>query len=224
MELPTGVDDENNKYCRLRKSIYGLKQASRAWYGMLDDTLRSFGLNRLKNEPCIYFLRKNEIFLAVGVYVDDLLSNNESSKNELKMALCERFKMKDLGRAHWCLGIRIVQDVENGTLSIDQEQYIEEMLHRFRMSDCKGVKTPLDPNQVLSKAMMPRSDKEIKQMHAVPYREAVGCLIYLSQSCRPDICHAVGIVSRFSDNPGKAHWTAVKRIFQYLKYTKSAKD
>ncbi|KRY26489.1 Copia protein, partial [Trichinella britovi] len=51
MELPTGVDDENNKYCRLRKSIYGLKQASRAWYGMLDDTLQSFGLNRLKNEP-----------------------------------------------------------------------------------------------------------------------------------------------------------------------------
>ncbi|KRX78153.1 Retrovirus-related Pol polyprotein from transposon TNT 1-94, partial [Trichinella sp. T6] len=171
MELPTGVGDENNKYCRLRKSIYGLKQASRAWYGMLDDTLRSFGLNRLKNEPCIYFLRKNETFLAVGVYVDDLLilSNNESSKNELKMALCERFKMKDLGKAHWCLGIRIVQDVENGTLSIDQERYIEELLHRFRMSDCKGVKTPLDPNQVLSKAMMPRSDEEIKQMHAVPH-------------------------------------------------------
>ncbi|OUC41357.1 integrase core domain protein [Trichinella nativa] len=215
MELPTGVGDENNKYCRLRKSIYGLKQASRAWYGMLDDTLRSFGLNRLKNEPCIYFLWKNKIFLAVGVYVDDLLilSNNESSKNELKMALCERFKMKDLGKAHWCLGIRIMQDVENGTLSIDQEQYIEELLHRFRMSDCKGVKTPLDHNQALSKAMMPRSDEEIKQMHAVPYREAVGCLVYLSQSCRPDICHAVAIVSRFSDNPGKAHWTAVKRIF-----------
>ncbi|KRZ57143.1 Retrovirus-related Pol polyprotein from transposon TNT 1-94 [Trichinella nativa] len=226
MELPTGVGDENNKYCRLRKSIYGLKQASRAWYGMLDDILRSFGLNRLKNEPCIYFLWKNKIFLAVGVYVDDLLilSNNESSKNELKMALCERFKMKDLGKAHWCLGIRIVQDVENGTLSIDQERYIEELLHRFRMSDCKGVKTPLDPNQVLSKAMMPRSDEEIKQMHAVPYREAVGCLVYLSQSCRPDICHAVAIVSRFSDNPGKTHWTAVKRIFRYLKYTKCAKD
>ncbi|KRY24466.1 Retrovirus-related Pol polyprotein from transposon TNT 1-94, partial [Trichinella britovi] len=97
------------------------------------------------------------------------------------------------------------------------------MLHRFRMSDCKGVKTPLDPNQILSKAMMPSSDEEIKQMHAVPYREAVGCLVYLSQSCRPDICHAVGIVSRFSDNPGKAHWTAVKRIFRYLKYTKTAK-
>ncbi|KRY00082.1 Retrovirus-related Pol polyprotein from transposon TNT 1-94 [Trichinella pseudospiralis] len=164
----------------LNEEIYMevLTSASRAWYGKLDDTLRSFGLNRLKKEPCIYFLRKNKIFLAVGVYVDDLLilSNNESAKNELKIALCERFKIKDLGKAHWCLGIRIVQDVENGTQSIDQEQYLEEMLHRFRMSDCKGVKTPLDPNQVLSKAMMPRSDEEIKQMHAVPYRVAVGCL------------------------------------------------
>ncbi|KRX22772.1 Retrovirus-related Pol polyprotein from transposon TNT 1-94 [Trichinella nelsoni] len=137
MELLTGVTDENNKFCRLQKSIYGLKQASRAWYGMLDDTLRSFGLNRLKNKPCIYFLWKNKNFLAVGVYVDDLLilSNNESSKNELKTALCKRLKMKNLGKAHWCLGIRIVQDVENGTLSIDQEQYIEEMLHRFTMSN-----------------------------------------------------------------------------------------
>ncbi|KRZ09050.1 Retrovirus-related Pol polyprotein from transposon TNT 1-94 [Trichinella pseudospiralis] len=177
----------------LNEEIY--REASRAWYGELDDTLRSFGLNRLKKEPCIYFLRKNKIFLAVGVYVDDLLilSNNESAKNELKIALCKRFKIKDLGKAHWCLGIRIVQDVENGTQSIDQEQYIEEMLHRFKMSDCKGVKTPLDPNQVLSKAMMPRSDEETKQMHAVPYRVAVGCLVYLSQSCRPDICHTVGI-------------------------------
>ncbi|KRY07507.1 Retrovirus-related Pol polyprotein from transposon TNT 1-94 [Trichinella britovi] len=65
------------------------------------------------------------------------------------------------------------------------------MLHRFRMSDCKGVKTPLDPNQILSKAMMPSNDEEIKQMHGVPNRKAVGCLVYLSQSCRPDICHAV---------------------------------
>ncbi|KRY61518.1 Retrovirus-related Pol polyprotein from transposon TNT 1-94 [Trichinella britovi] len=81
------------------------------------------------------------------------------------------------------------------------------------MFDCKGVKTHVQPNQVLSNAMMLRSDGETKRMHTVPYREAVGCLVYLSQSCEPDICQAVGIVSRFSDNPGKAHWTAVKRIF-----------
>ncbi|KRZ17142.1 Retrovirus-related Pol polyprotein from transposon TNT 1-94 [Trichinella zimbabwensis] len=102
MELPSGVADENNNYCRLRKSIYALKQTSRAWYGMLDDTLHSFSLNSLKNEPCIYFLWKNKNFFAVGVYVDDLLilSNNESSKNELKTALRDCFKMKDLGKAH----------------------------------------------------------------------------------------------------------------------------
>ncbi|KRZ00410.1 Retrovirus-related Pol polyprotein from transposon TNT 1-94 [Trichinella pseudospiralis] len=72
--------------------------------------------------------------------------------------------------------IRIVQDVENGTLSFAQEQYIEETLHQFRMSDCKGVKTPFYTIQVLSKVIMPRSDDEIKKMHAVPYRVAVGCL------------------------------------------------
>ncbi|KRZ03677.1 Retrovirus-related Pol polyprotein from transposon TNT 1-94 [Trichinella pseudospiralis] len=110
--------------------------------------------------------------------------------------------------SHWCLGIRIVQDVENGTLSFAQEQYIEETLHQFRMSDCKGVKTPFYTIQVLSKVIMPRSDDEIKKMHAVPYRVAVGCLL----STR----YSLEIVSCFSDNPGKAHWTAVKLGVQAL--------
>ncbi|OUC45660.1 integrase core domain protein [Trichinella nativa] len=64
-------------------------------------------------------------------------------------------------------------------------------------SECPTAEAPLDPNQVLSNAMMLRSDGETKRMHTVPYREAVGCLVYLSQSCEPDICQAVGIVCRF---------------------------
>ncbi|KRZ25721.1 Retrovirus-related Pol polyprotein from transposon TNT 1-94 [Trichinella pseudospiralis] len=174
---------------------------------MLHPVMVEFYLRMLKlkmvrmapfNEHCIYYLWKNKNFLALGVYVDDLLilSNSESLNNELKTAF------------HWCLGIRIVQDVENGTLSFAQEQYIEETLHQFRMSDCKGVKTPFYTIQVLSKVIMPRSDDEIKKMHAVPYRVAVGCLL----STR----YSLEIVSCFSDNPGKAHWTAVKLGVQAL--------
>ncbi|KRZ65899.1 Acetyl-CoA carboxylase [Trichinella papuae] len=143
----------------------------------------------LTNEPCIYFLWKSKNFLAVGVYVDDLhiLSNNESSKNELKTALCDRFKMKDLES---CKTLKVAH------------------CRLTRSSTSRKCCTDSGCLSVLSRAMMPRSDGEIKRMHAVPYREVIGCLVYLSQSCQPDICHTVGIVSRFIDNPKKAHWTA----------------
>ncbi|KRX99707.1 Retrovirus-related Pol polyprotein from transposon TNT 1-94 [Trichinella pseudospiralis] len=94
---------------------------------------------------------------------------------------------------------KIVEDVENGTLSIEQQQYMEE-----KWSVQNGVKTSLVH---LTRIYDANS-------------EAVGCLVYLSRSCLSDICHSVGIVSHFSNNPGKTHWTAVKRIFRYLKYTK----
>uniref|UniRef100_A0A5S6QMP8 Reverse transcriptase Ty1/copia-type domain-containing protein n=1 Tax=Trichuris muris TaxID=70415 RepID=A0A5S6QMP8_TRIMR len=168
MELPEGVEGQKPVYCRLNKSIYGLKQASRAW---------------LQNEPRIYHWRRNEKTLIVGICVDDLiiLSNDKQTSKDLKAALQKQFEMKDLGEAHWCLGMRIVCDKEHKRLSIDQERHIDQMLETFGMTDCKVAKTPLDSNQVLSKDMAPKTEDERTEMQKVPYREAVGCLIYLSQ-------------------------------------------
>uniref|UniRef100_A0A5S6QFS2 Reverse transcriptase Ty1/copia-type domain-containing protein n=1 Tax=Trichuris muris TaxID=70415 RepID=A0A5S6QFS2_TRIMR len=130
MELPEGVEGQKPVYCRLNKSTYGLKQASRAWYDMLDGTLRNFGMKRLQNEPRIYHWRKNEKTLIVGTYVDDLiiLSNDRRTSKDLKAALQKQFEMKDLGETHWCLGMRIVYDKEHKRLSIDQERHIDQML------------------------------------------------------------------------------------------------
>lgn len=87
------------------------------------------------------------------------------------------------------------------------------------MVDCNPVKTPADPNQKLTADMSPKTPEEIAEMEAVPYREAVGSILYLAQCTRPDISFAIGNVSQFNQNPGKAHWNAVKRIFRYLKGT-----
>ncbi|KRY70356.1 Retrovirus-related Pol polyprotein from transposon TNT 1-94 [Trichinella pseudospiralis] len=127
------------------------------------------------------------------VEVEDGTDGTFRSFRLSRLRRCVSVSKKTLA-SHWCLGIRIVQDVENGTLSFAQEQYIEETLHQFRMSDCKGVKTPIYTIQVLSKVIMPRSDDEIKEMHAVPYRVTVGCLVYLSQSCQPDILLGLSVV------------------------------
>lgn len=96
------------------------------------------------------------------------------------------------------------------------------MLEKFKMSDSNPASTPLDHNQVLSKNMHAK-DSGPSEMANVPYQEAVGSILYLSQVTRPDIAHAVNTVSKFNKNPCKIHWTAVKRILRYLKGTISAK-
>lgn len=127
--------------------------------------------------------------------------------------------MKNLGKVSSILNIRIQHNKESGTISMDQRKYTEEILRRFKMDDCNPVKTPVDTNQQLSTEMSPQSPTQVDEMKNVPYREAVGSLLYLSQCTRPDISFAVGYVSKFNNQPGKAHWNAVKRIFRYLKGT-----
>ncbi|GJQ68502.1 hypothetical protein Trydic_g17075 [Trypoxylus dichotomus] len=144
-------------------------------------------------------------------------------KQKLKNRSNDRFKMKDLGEANNILGFRITRDRREGKLWIEQEKYIDALLQRFNMTDCKPCSTPLDPNQKLSSEMSPKDDSEREEMEKIPYQSAVGSLLYVAQSTRPDITFAVSLLSRFNNNPGKAHWTAVKRVLRYLKSTKNMK-
>lgn len=221
MELPNNEEYFPQRYCKLKKSIYGLKQASRVWYQKLDKKLCKMGLIRSKADPCVFFKRDQETMLIVAVYVDDLLilSNNIKEKEQLKEELNQEFRMKDLGEAHFILGMRIDRDQSDGSITLDQSNYIKNMLKRFGMEDCKEVSTPMTPGQIFTKDMSPKTEDEKQAMKNIPYREAIGSLLYASQGTRPDICHAVGVLSRFSNNPGQSHWVAVKRIFRYLKGT-----
>jgi hypothetical protein len=225
MELPGGFR-LNGKTCRLKKSIYGLKQASRAWNKKLDKLLKKLGFVQSNFDTCIYYRCEGEKILIIAVYVDDLLilSNNKEEKQNLKADLMKRLKMKDLGEAHYCVGIHIQRDRDTGTISLDQEKYIEQVLSRFNMTECNGVSTPLDPNQDLFREeFLPNSRQQEEEMRDIPFQEAVGSLMYAAQATRPDIAFAVGVMSRFNNNYGKTHWVAVKRIFRYLRQSASTK-
>lgn len=163
--------------------------------------------------------------LFITVYVDDLLvfSNEPEWKRELKDCLMSNFKMKDIGEARFVLGMQITRDRKNAKLWVDQKLYVTDVLSRFGLTDCNAVATPADTNQKLSSAMCPSNDAERKKMESVPYQEAVGSLLYASQISRPDISYAVNMVSRYCQNPGPAHWLAVKRILRYLKGTIGAR-
>lgn len=159
--------------------------------------------------------------LFITIYVDDffIFTNDTKMKKRLKKFLCNRFRMKDLGQAKYCLGLQITRNEERGELLLDQRKYIEDVLDRFNLANSHPVSTPFEPSERLDKSMAPKSEEEIEEMKKVPYKEAVGCLQYISQATRPDISYAVNAVSQFSSNPGQKHWAAVKRIFRYLKGT-----
>ena len=211
---------KENLVFRLLKSLYGLKQAPRAWNNLLHTYLIKIGFKQADADPCLYTWRQNNNFMWTLIWVDDFITaaTDPTILAELKSKLCARFHMKDLGPIHYFLGIQIKQDTHSHTLSLSQTKYTQEILVRFNMAECNGADTPCNPSVTLSRAMEHKEPSNPYQEH---YRKAVGCLQYLTQCTRPDIAYAVNQVSKYFNNPGKAHWTAVKRILEYLRNTQN---
>lgn len=219
MQQPEGYNDGSKKVCKLVKSIYGLKQSGRVWNETINLELLKLGLVRSEVDQCIYHNLTNGYKLYVAIYVDDVLIFCDKSKiiKNVKKKLSQAFKMKDMGEVSTILGMKITR--QDGFIKIDQTRYITDVLNRFGMGDCNPTSTPIDINQKLSISMCPKSEREREEMSKVPYMQAIGCLLFASQVSRPDISYAVNVLSRFSTDPGKAHWEAVKRIMRYLKGT-----
>lgn len=223
IEQPEGYTDGSGKFCKLVKSIYGLKQSPRVWNETLNEVLINCGLTRSVTDQCIYFLEGKENILIVTIYVDDILIFSDSDELDLDIRnkLSGTFKMKDLGEASSILGIRITRNKKLNTITIDQESYVQRILKKFNMDDCKPVHTPLETGLKLSKEMSPTSEEEREEMIHIPYRQAIGSLLFLAMISRPDICYAVNALSRYSNDPGKQHWSSIKRILRYIKGTAS---
>lgn len=217
IEQPDGFKDDSNRVCKLNRAMYGLKQAGRVWNKKLDSTLKNFGLKSSCMDPCIYYA--NDLQLIVAIYVDDFLIfyHDEQQLKQLKGQLCERFRMKDMGAAKGCVGIRIKQS--SNSIELDQTVYIEEVLKRFGMSESKPIGNPSDTSIKLTANMEVNDNKN----DVIPYQQAIGCLLFISGSTRPDISFSVNDASRFNNNHNQAHWNAVKRIMRYLNGTKNLK-
>ena len=171
------------------------------------------GYKRTAADQCVYIQRfQDGNFVALLLYVDDMLIVGKDAMkiSQLKKELSNSFDMKDLGPAQQILGMQIIRDRKNKRLWLYQEKYVERVLKRFNMDTAKPVSIPLGNHFKLSKSMCPSSRKEIEEMELIPYSSAVGSLMYAMVCTRPDIAHAVGIVSQFLSNPGKKYWEVVK--------------
>ena len=128
-----------------KKSIYGLKQASRQWYLKFDQTIRNFGFKENVEDNCVYTKFKNEKFIFLVLYVDDILltSSDVSLLLETKKVLSSKFDIKDLGEASFVLGIEIYRDRSKEVLGLSQKAYIERILKKFSMHKCSPSPAPI---------------------------------------------------------------------------------
>jgi hypothetical protein len=214
MEQPEGFEDKNNQnlVCKLQKSLYGLKQAPRMWNIMISGILKGLEFIQTHQDPCLYIKKKGNIEYILAIWVDDIIlaSTEESGIVQITNDLRNQFDITDLGKLDFFLGIKF--SFGNQGLHLSQEKYIKELLKKFQMDECKAVDTPTSSGITLSKDMAPKTEEEIMDMKQIPYREAVGSIMYL-------ISFSVSSVSKYLNNPGKQHWLAVKRILRYLKGT-----
>lgn len=211
VEQPKGFEVGQNKVCSLNKSLYGLKQSGRMWNQVLNDFLYSQGFIRSKVDNCIYVKNYDSHIVYILVWVDDLIiaTDDIHVMNETKSLLSNRFKMVDLGDLKWFLGIdfKITKD----SITMSQETYLRNVLHRFDMKDCKGCKTPCDK--------FIESNEDDKPVSSKLFRSAVGSLIYAMVATRPDLSWIVSKLSQYLVAPTETHWLAVKRVFRYVKHT-----
>eukprot|EP00253_Pinus_taeda_P011306 PITA_11306 len=191
MKQPEGfaVKGKKELVCKLKNSMYGLKQSPRMWYQKFDTFIQGLGFTRSKADHCVYFKLIGDRVIYLVLYVDDMLlvGNDKEINQDLKTQLSSKFDMKDLGAANYILGMEIKRD---------------------RAKRSSGVR--------LSAEQCPKTQEEEEDMSHVPYASAVGSLMYAMVCTRPEIEHAVGVLSRFMSKPGKEHWTAVKQVFRYL--------
>lgn len=155
MKQPEGFikPGKENLVCRLKRSIYGLKQSPRCWNTALDDHLKSMNFEQTRSDPCLYVSTQGELVI-IAVYVDDILIAGKTDERiaEVKRKLADRFDVKDMGKLHYFLGVKVVQDHKNCSIWMGQPLYTKSLISDFGMQDAKICKTPVNPSIKLSKA------------------------------------------------------------------------
>ncbi|RDX85826.1 hypothetical protein CR513_32921, partial [Mucuna pruriens] len=158
--FPNGDIDETihmSMVCKLKKSIYGLKQASRQWYHKFHQVITSYGFETNVVDDCVYHKFNGSKYVFLVLYVDDILlvSSDTGLLHETKRFFTKNFKMKDLGEASFVLDIQILKEHSQAILRLSRENYISKVLDRFSMKDSKPGRDPDSQERQISSQAMP---------------------------------------------------------------------
>lgn len=200
-----------NEVCKLNKSLYGLKQASRCWYELFDKTMKEINFINSAVDKCLYILNKGDMSqnIYVVLYVYDICIATEKYKTlcNFKQYLSNKFKMVDLGEISLFLGINITRT--SNSIALDQTKYLKTVLQKFNMSSCKPVKTPLS-------VALNFEALNAEETCNAPSRNLIGCLMYVMLCTRPDLSIAVNLLSRYQNKNNIELWKILKRVLRYI--------
>jgi hypothetical protein len=222
MTQPPGYVDRKarQKACRLIRGLYGTKQAGNIWNKSLNTTMVKNGYQRLISDQCVYIrgtTKELATLVIVVVYVDDILVIGHENAKQMRRTIIEALKseynVKEMGPVSRYLGVLVSRDRAEGLMVVSQRDFAIQVLERFGMMECRQTETPME----IKADIEPRREDEDRTNQ--PYRSLVGSLMYLTMCTRPDLAHAVGVLSRFLEDPAERHWSMGLRVLKYLKGT-----
>jgi hypothetical protein len=212
-------------WLRLRKSLYGTKQASRNWYNMLNDFIISKGFYRNRADPCLYTRVSGENIVFVLVYVDDIIvaSTDPILTRGVIDALSSKFQITRKGGLTQFLNIDLSRNREYRTVSMCQRRYIEEVYARFAQElhlPDKTYRTPMVENfkititeeEMNAGVGKESSDEYIKNF---PYQELLGSLLFLTICTRPVLAYPISYLAKFAQ---KYNMEAINGLIRVLHY------
>ncbi|KAL0313066.1 UNVERIFIED_CONTAM: Retrovirus-related Pol polyprotein from transposon RE1 [Sesamum radiatum] len=210
MTPPEGYHVSSGLVCKLEKSLYGLKQASRQWNVELTLKLKQFGFVQSAHDHCLFTWQTASGLLMLLVYVDDILVTGPSLTDIqfVKDHLHQLFTIKDIGVARYFLGLEIARG--SSGIYVAQTKYIMDIVKDLGLLEAKAVSTLLPMGLKLT------ADCGALLINPDSYRRLIGRLLYLAFT-RPDISHSVQQLSQFLTHPCEAHWKAALHIVRYLK-------
>ncbi|KAE8258539.1 hypothetical protein A4X13_0g1619 [Tilletia indica] len=219
MQQPPEYDDGTGRVCLLRRAIYGLKQAGRAWFDTLKGKLLSAGYTQIQSEPCLFVRFGDAGPVILAVYVDDIViaARGKEGVDQVKKEFASWFKITDNGELSHILGMRIDYDASKRTATLTQTAYIESLLRKYKMEHDDPLPTPMTE---AARRLGPNTAGQASQAEVHDFAALIGSLLWAVQGTRLDAAFAVGHLARFIANPSPAHFLAAKRILRFLLGTK----
>ena len=211
MTIPPSVPlSHSNQVCKLTKSLYGLKQASRKWYEKLTTILLSNGYKQAASDASLFIKSTHSSFTILLVYVDDVILAGKtlSEFTLIKGVLHDAFKIKDISQLKYFLGLEVAHSTSG--ISLCQRKYFLDLLEDSGLLGSKPLSTPFDPSIKL------HNDSAHLFPDIPAYRRLIGRLLYLNTT-RPDITYITQQLSKLLSNPTQTHHNAAMRVLRYLK-------
>ncbi|KAE8221726.1 hypothetical protein CF326_g8509 [Tilletia indica] len=219
MQQPPEYDDGTGRVCLLRRAIYGLKQAGRAWFDTLRAKLLSAAYKQVQSEPCLFVRFGKDGPVILAVYVDDIViaARGEEGVDRVKKEFASWFKITDNGPLSHILGMRVDYDPKARTAKLSQTAYIEAMLRKYQMEGEETLPTPMTE---AARRLGPNINGQASRSEVHDFAALIGTLMWVGQGTRLDAAFPICHLARFMSNPSPAHFLAAKRILRYLAGTK----